>query len=208
MNCQYCVYYDKIVRYGTDYDDNPIYCCTVSKSKFTDGVHGPSGDCAYYYDIVQYNSDQVTEQHNALRKKADEEFVTSEILRAQEKEAENNNRQEQVYQRSVANDPASSFLCLLPFVALVFIAYNWGVTALKAYGIFLIVLTLLIYNGIISISEGSLLYKLFKLFKNIITVGLALGLIYLFVIMLLGPTSMFNVFLTVLFVIYVVFKAL
>ena len=210
MNCQYCVHRDKIIRYGTDYNDNPIYCCTVSGDKFTDGIHGPTYDCGHYYNEVQYNRDQVNEQYNALYKKADEEFATYLLLKAlDEEEAEKNNRQEPVYQSSEAtSDPIDDFLFLLPFAALVFIAYNWGVTAVKAYGIFLIVLTILICNGIVSISESSLLYKLFNLLKNIITIGIGLGVLFLFVSSILVSTSVLNVIISVLFVIYVIFKAM
>ncbi len=177
MNCQYCVHRDNIIRYGTDYDDNPIYCCTVSQMKFTDGIHGPSCTCDEYYDRLQYDRDQAAERRNALRKKADEQFAIYMLLKLQdEEEEENNNREEPVYQRSQeTSDPASNILFLLPFAGFAFAAYNWGVAGLKAYGIFLVVLSFLIYNGIISISEGSLLYKLYKLAKNIITVGLRLG---------------------------------
>ena len=145
------------------------------------------------------------------------------MAKVEDVEAEKNN-DENTY--VVEDEPKSEIdrLCFLLCIGSIFIAYNWGLTAVKSYVVFLLALFFLISSGMVSVCSDSLLGLklnlcslkgtndgkvsncdhgiLFRLFnntiKNIMHLKVLLIMMYVLFVMSFGQDSVLMVVLSVL----------
>lgn len=150
--CSECFYQDLIHEYK---DGEYRYICGKSKIQFKEHLEGTKGICRSFYSFNQYEADEAAKEQRKWDKRIATLWAISDYFEGVEESNKDNEIQEQ-HSGEECYEPRE-YVRFLLCIALAVIAYNWGITGMRFYGIFLVALFLLVCAGIVSYSYDNIL---------------------------------------------------
>ena len=150
--CSECFYQDLIHEYK---DGECRYICGKSKIQFKERLEGTKGICRSFYSLSQHEADEEAKEQLKWDKKIATIWAISDYLEGVEESNRDNEIQEQ-HSEKECYEPRE-YVRFLLCIALAIIAYNWGMTGMRFYGMFLVALFLLVCGGIVSYSYDNIL---------------------------------------------------